>query len=342
MLDLKNKDLILGVDGGNTKTDYFLFDTEGHLLSFTRRGSCSQESLPDHAEGSYRIMKAVFDEWLGDLGLETSDIKAACLGLAGVDTPHQKEDIEGVLDRFNFQKYVVVNDCFIPIKAGSDSAIGACSINGTGTSTGAVDQNGKMIQVGGIGELTSDLGGGRYIARQSVKAAFDYAYRFGDYTPLYEDVLKAYNITRKEELAQAIVENYAVQNSHALTLKVFSHAQEGDSVSQNILTEVGKTLGLNTAGAIKECDFKDDVEVVIAGSVWIKGHNQGMIEAFKKTIESHTGKHVLLRPLEVPPATGAIIWATELATGHITNNELKRVIFKSVEDKLNEIEGVKL
>lgn len=342
MMDLKNKTLILGVDGGNTKTDYFLFDTEGHLLSFTRRGSCSQESLPDHAEGSYRIMKAVFDDWLGGLGLQTCDIKAACLGLAGVDTPHQKHDIETVLNRFNFQKYVVVNDCFIPIKAGSDSAIGACSINGTGTSTGAVDRQGHMVQVGGIGELTSDLGGGRYIARQSVKAAFDYYYRFGEYTPLVDDVMHAYNITQKEELAQAIVEHYAIQNAHTLTLSVFKHAQEGDKVSQAILTEIGHTLGLNTAGAIRECDFDRDVEVVIAGSVWIKGRNQGMIDAFKQEIESHTGKHVLLRPLEVPPATGAIIWALELATERITNKAMKAIIFKSVEDKLKEIEGVKL
>ena len=40
-------DYILGVDGGNTKTDYFLFDVTGKFIGMYRDGTCSHEGLPD-------------------------------------------------------------------------------------------------------------------------------------------------------------------------------------------------------------------------------------------------------------------------------------------------------
>lgn len=37
------KQYVIGVDGGNTKTDYFLFDIEGKLVSHLRGATCSHE-----------------------------------------------------------------------------------------------------------------------------------------------------------------------------------------------------------------------------------------------------------------------------------------------------------
>ena len=88
------KKYIIGVDGGNTKTDYFLFDSEGDFIDFTREGTCSHERLPDSFEGSYTIMKEVFDRFLSRNNLTPKDISAAVFGLAGVDTPFQKQKLE--------------------------------------------------------------------------------------------------------------------------------------------------------------------------------------------------------------------------------------------------------
>ena len=37
------KKFIIGVDGGNTKTDYLLYDTEGNFIDGVRSGTCSHE-----------------------------------------------------------------------------------------------------------------------------------------------------------------------------------------------------------------------------------------------------------------------------------------------------------
>ena len=51
------KKYIIGVDGGNTKTDYLLFDTDGNFVDGLRSGTCSHEGLKDSFDGSYRVMK---------------------------------------------------------------------------------------------------------------------------------------------------------------------------------------------------------------------------------------------------------------------------------------------
>ena len=61
---------ILGVDGGNTKTDYYLFDIEGNFIDMYRGGTCSHEGLKDSFDGTYRVMKQVFDEFLGKHNLK--------------------------------------------------------------------------------------------------------------------------------------------------------------------------------------------------------------------------------------------------------------------------------
>ena len=80
---------ILGVDGGNTKTDYYLFDTEGNFVDMYRDGTCSHEGLRDGFDGTYRVMKEVFDKFLPKHNLTPSDIVASCFGLAGDDHPYQ-------------------------------------------------------------------------------------------------------------------------------------------------------------------------------------------------------------------------------------------------------------
>jgi len=39
------KKYVIGVDGGNTKTDYFLFDTEGNFVDYIKEGTCSHEHV---------------------------------------------------------------------------------------------------------------------------------------------------------------------------------------------------------------------------------------------------------------------------------------------------------
>mgnify|MGYP002624325090 FL=1 len=186
---------ILGVDGGNTKTDYFLFNTEGKFIDFYRSGTCSHEALSDSFSGTYRKMKDVFDIFLTRNNIQPKDISFSVFGLAGCDLKSQKENLEKVISDLGFIDFIVSNDSVLGIKAYSSS--GACSICGTGTVASGIDEKGNFLQVGGIGEIVGDEAGGRYLARRAIRKTFDYYFRFGEKSLINNIVMEELGITNK-------------------------------------------------------------------------------------------------------------------------------------------------
>lgn len=327
---------ILGVDGGNTKTDYFLFDTEANFIGFYRSGTCSHEGMKDSYEGSFRVMKEHLEAFLPQYNITPQDIKAAVFGLAGVDTPIQKVNIENVIARLGFSNYRVVNDSFLGIKAGTTNGYGVCSINGTGTSSGGIDSDGNYLQVGGIGAICGDEAGGYHVSRSVVRAVFDEAYRFGEKTSLTPIVYDLLGVEDKYYLMEKISDYYLSRKVDytKLTIACFEEANKGDKVAIEILTKMGENLARSAGGVVVNLNFQDPVEVVLAGSVWVKGSSPVMIEAFKKYIKEFTKRDIKTIVLTVPPATGAIIWALELFQGKFPDIKTREKIIKAVEAKL--------
>ncbi|HAX72047.1 MAG TPA: N-acetylglucosamine kinase, partial [Firmicutes bacterium] len=180
---------VIGVDGGNTKTDYFLFDTEGNLIDHLKGGTCSHEALSDSFEGAYRLLKMHLDLLVHRNDLTYDEIESAAFGLAGVDLLHQRETLEDIVERIGFKNYVVDNDSFLGIKAALPNGFGVCSINGTGTVAGGIDEYGNRLQVGGMGAVTGDEAGGAYIAKTVLRYVYDYLYRCSPKTMMAKPVM---------------------------------------------------------------------------------------------------------------------------------------------------------
>jgi len=327
---------ILGVDGGNTKTDYYLFDTQGHFIDMYRGGTCSHEGLHDSFDGTYRVMKQVFDEFLGKHNLTPSDITASCFGLAGDDLPYQHKRLCDKLDLLGFKNYTLVNDSALGIKVGTTKGYGVCSINGTGTSVTGIGKDGKSIQVGGIGYITGDEAGGRFIAKRVVRAAFDEVMRFGKKTSLTPITLNLLGNTSEEQLMEDItlVYNGRKVDYNILTIACFEEANKGDEVALEILTEMADGLARSAASAVVRLDLGETPEVVLAGSVYVKGSCPVLVNEVKRRIDMYSNKKCDSQVLMVPPATGAIIWAYELATGSYPSYEKRMEFVKTVEEVL--------
>jgi len=143
-------------------------------------------------------------------------------------------------------------------------------------------------------------------------------------------------ITDKYYLMEAISEAALKRRIDytGLTLAVFAEAEKGDAVARDILQSVGVSCAQAVAGAIMNMDFDEPVEVVLAGSVWVKGASPIMIKAFSDEIARHVNKQFRILTLQVPPATGAVIWALELAGGVFPDYEKRRQIIETVSAHL--------
>lgn len=322
---------ILGVDGGGTKTDYLLFTTDGEWVDHIRVGSRSHEVL----EGGFiEVEKEILsdiDELLEKNSIAKSQVAAAAFGMAGIDTPAQLVKIKEILDKSGLPDYVVSNDSILGIKAGCRSGAGICSINGTGTVASGVNEQGEILQVGGIGMATGDSAGGHYIATLTVKAVYDYYYRCGQETVLTGKIMDFFEIQDPLELLNAISDkfyNNREMDKEIVTL-LFQAANNHDEVAEGIVKEIADQLARSVSGCMINLKFKEVPEVILAGSVWTKSDCPLFLSYFKECVHQYTGKNIHPVPLKVIPAAGAILWALELAQKHPATEEQRNKIIGS-------------
>lgn len=323
------KKYVIGVDGGNTKTDYLLFDIEGNFVDGMRCGTCSHEAPSVGSfDGAYRIMNEKINELLSRNSLLITDVASGVFGLAGVDAPFQKEALENAVKKIGFNEYAVINDGFLGIKAASPTGTGVCSINGTGTVNVGIDEEGNWMQVGGIGYVAGDEAGGSFLARAAVRLAFDDCFRFGEKTKITEDVFEMYQISSKKELSNAIVGKRV--DSTFLIKALFKRANENDAPAIKVLETAGENMARSISGVITEINIKEPINVILAGSVWAKATNFSMLEKFKEVVLKLTNKKCNFIVLNEPPVLGAILWALEIANKKLPSEQLKQKVLENI------------
>ncbi|CAI6076009.1 N-acetylglucosamine kinase [Cohnella sp. JJ-181] len=330
---------VIGVDGGNSKTDYFLFDGRGGFVNHINAGTCSHERFANGYAGAYLEMEARIGELLEPCGVTVQEVEAAAFGLAGCDLPSQKEELSRIVDRIGLKRFAVDNDSFLGIKAGTDRGYGICSVNGSGAVTGGISPSGMRLQVGGIGsELAGDEGGGYYLGRKIVRAVYDAFYRMGPPTAMADPVMELLGAPSRERFMA-----YAAEGAYKRTLPntelmrvLFAAADAGDAAARSILEHSARQMALSTAGCIDNLDFPADeeIEIVMSGSVWIKAESPLMMQRYMQHVGELTRRRCRFIPLTVPPATGALLWALELAHGRPVDGVTRRKVLQGVDKRL--------
>ncbi len=332
-----NKEYIIGVDGGGTKTDYLIFTVEGEPVASLRTGSRSHEVLNGgFAEAEEKLLSDL-DELLRKNNIPRTSVAAAAFGMAGVDTPAQQTAMSNIVKKAGFRKFIVSNDSVLGIKAGCPSGIGICCVNGTGTVVTGIDETGKILQVGGIGIASGDYAGGFLIAAQAVKAVYDYYYRCGPKTILTDQILRLFGLEGPTDLYNVINEEFYARREwdKELITILYDAANSDDEVAVEIVQEIARQQAKSVSGCIRNLTFQTTPEVVLAGSVWTKTNCPRLLEYFTNCIFLYTGMRVKPMLLEIKPAAGAVLWALELAYSHPVDKGKREAIVNHLKTENN-------
>ena len=313
---MQTEKYILGVDGGNSKTDYLLCKSDGTFVDILRRPTCSHE----HAGVGYEGMQAKMQSQLNDLftkhNIGVEDIVATGFGLAGADTGEQIENLIERVKNIGFKNFGLANDGILGVKAMASS--GVCSINGSGTVSLGIDDTGNVLQVGGIGPLSGDYAGGGVVSRDAVEALYSYHYRVGKNSTAFPKLMEVLKLTCPSQIFTKISESgYMFAEAKEIIQTIDACAAQGDEVSQKILDDVGQNCGEGVAGCIRNLQFNGAVSVIKAGSIWTKLKYTGMADKFRDTIAQYIDLPINHMLLDAPPALGAAFWAMELAHGNV-------------------------
>ncbi|KKC48500.1 N-acetylglucosamine kinase [Paenibacillus sp. D9] len=326
---------VIGVDGGNSKTDYYLFDLDGRKIDSIRSGTCSHEQFKDGYISAKRVMGEQLGLLLSRNGLRAEDAAAAAFGLAGADIASQKASLNRIIGELGFARFAMDNDSFLGVKAGSESGSGICSINGSGACTGGISPSGRRLQIGGVGsELSGDEAGGYYLARRALRIVYDAFFRLGQPTAMTDPVMRLLGLDDKERYIEAVVEAAASRSLPytELVTVLLEAAASGDEAAFAAVDHSARQMALSAAGCIRGLDFGEEpVDIVMAGSVWVKAASPIMRDRFRHHVGSLSGQECRYVLLEAPPAAGAVLWALELAHGKPAEKTVRERVLGSVQ-----------
>lgn len=301
--------LLLGVDGGGSKTTALLADADGRILGRGNAGTANHFTVGKE-QACAAIEQAVAASFV-EAGLSRAPIAALCFGLAGVDRPDNRAIFEPwIAERFPNAKRSLVNDAELVLAAGTPEGWGVALICGTGVIVIGRNRQGERGRVDGWGYLLGDQGSGFSIglaALQAVMAAYDGR---GPSTLLSNLVLQHCNLNSPLELIRWIYrERVPTSEIATLTRLVDVAAEQGDKLAQSILDRAADQLAHSVQTLVKKLDFESEVPCALAGGVIT--NNLQISRSFYQAIER---QGITLQPIAIviEPAQGAVRIAERL------------------------------
>jgi len=323
----------LGLDAGGTKTHIALYNSETGLVDLYTGGTGNYEHMPGGYAELFTVLQKMLDEFLGKHGLTTADIGRAGFGMAGVDSKIQFVEIHKVLCNLGFTNFVLDNDCVLGVKAATSRGYGVACVCGSGFSCFAVGEDDKMLQLGGMGDVTGDIGGGGYTMNSVLAYVFGHLYKRYPASAMVQPVMTRLGITCKDEFMNAVHHNCFVGDRKRFTLDIckiaFAAAKDGDAAAINIMKTSAKSYGESVVGALDNVKLTGTAEIALTGSLFQKNPDSVLIAAISDYLKEHYGKPFVLNILDAPAVLGALVWAM---------GEVSPQIRKELGEKLNALD----
>ena len=306
----------IGVDGGGTKTQYALFDDKKNMLSTVKTEGSNHENLEGGIPAAAAIIMRGIEELLMNNALLQENVTFVLMALAGMDHPYQEEAMAKELKAAGLTiPFSLYNDGFIVVKAGVSGKSGIGYNCGTGTCCNSIDDDGHLLQIGGFGMLSGDVGGGLWIAAQAFQLAYNEICLGGAKTLCTKKMTEKFGMAPERDSLLALIPRYEQEDSAFIRDMIdvfFESLAEGDEETARVSDGMARRGAQFIAGHIFRQHFTGEViEVVLSGSMHTKLVSDEYIAAMQKYTEDLTGRKCEFKRLTVPPVTGAINWMLE-------------------------------
>ena len=225
---------VFGIDGGGTKTICLLMDENKQILGRGEAGPSNYQTLG--IETAKQSIQLAIEQAILSAKIAANsnlNIKAICLGLAGVARPKDIETVQFFVQNLQLthdlpitqlwqpKNIVVCSDCAIALVGGIGHASGIAVISGTGSIVFGQNRQGQTKRVGGWGYLLGDEGSGYDIAIRGLQAALKFYDGRGEHTTLAEKFQVHLGLKNLEELVEVVYRRgWGVKEIAALSLIV--------------------------------------------------------------------------------------------------------------------------
>lgn len=297
--------IVLGIDGGGTKTAAVVMDGAGQVLGRGQAGSTNWNSVG--AETAWANLQAVTGAALAQAGRSAAELAAICIGASGVDRPNDRQRMQEWLGRLAPQAATAIhNDAVVALSAGTGGEVyGLVLISGTGMIVYGFDRTGRSRRSGGTGALLGDMGSGYAIGAESLAAVMWAADGRGPQTALTDAILGQLGMAEAGELIPWTYADTAWERFASVAPQAIACAQAGDGVAQAILARAADGLAVAVRAVAEGLGMGNEFPLVMAGGLLRPGYYASMVE---QAVKAFAQAAQIIHP-QVEPAVGAALLA---------------------------------
>jgi N-acetylglucosamine kinase-like BadF-type ATPase len=302
--------LVIAVDGGNSKTDLALLSGEGELLALVRGPGSSPHAIG--TPGCIELIGELIASAHEQAGLEARRADVAVLFVAGADLDSEEEELRVAARGRGWADVLEVgNDTFAVLRAGSESGIGVAVVCGAGINAFARAPGGREVRFPALGAITGDWGGGQDLGLAALGKAVRADDGRGRPTSLTRLVPDHFSMASAAEVALAVHEHeLAFTRLVELAPLVLDAADAGDGPAIELRERLSdEIVSFVRAAAGRALADLDRYDVVLGGSLLAGSASLGelVIEQLRATLPAADPQVCAL-----PPVLGSALAGLDL------------------------------
>jgi N-acetylglucosamine kinase-like BadF-type ATPase len=302
--------LVLGVDGGNSKTLALLADETGRVLGAGRSGGSNYQGIG--IEAAMREIRAAADCALRQAGVAADQVDYAFYALSGADLDLDFQRLQPALANLGLAKaHALDNDTVAALFSGTDAPNAVGLVLGAGINAAGRNAAGTVIRFPSLGWVSGDWGGGGDLAREMVRAVAREWDGRGVPTLLTELVLAQLGLPDgKAMIAGLHAREIRFARLLELVPLVFVAADRGDATARELIFRTGDEAGIMAVTLLRRLDLlAAQADVVLGGSLF-RANNELLLTVITDRVEEVAPDARLILP-EMEPAAGAVLGALE-------------------------------
>jgi len=296
--------LIVGVDGGGSRTRAAVLDHAGAVLGTAEQGA-SNPLVVGFEKGAATIVATV-DEAVRAAGCARRDVVVFGIGVAGAgsssDRERPGERLAALLREELGESVSVWSDREAALAGAFGGAPGIVVIAGTGSSAIGFDGR-RVATAGGYGKAIGERGSGFEVVRAAALAALACEDRTSDSTTRLEtDLAAGMGLGGNRDLVCGFAAGLDAERLRRGIAVVHALAKSGDRVADAILTDAGNALSELVAGLVATLAPREPLAVVGMGG--LLDASRPVRQRFQAALLAK-GLPAEIAPARASPETGA-------------------------------------
>lgn len=304
-------DLVVGIDGGGTKTDAIAVTLTGEIVGSRRIGTTSPHAI------SLRESVRLVEELVTDLIGERSPA-AVGVYLSGLDLPREVESYAAALEPMGWPLVLADNDVFALLRAGTEQPDAVAVVCGTGINAVGRRADGASVRFPALGSISGDWGGGHGLGQEALWHAARAEDGRGVATTLVDAVCGQFGVSSVVELTAQL---HFGERDHGelsrLAPAVFAAADDGDPVAGDLVDRLADEVVIMATTSLRRLGLLEQgVPVVLGGGILQAQPVRLMNRVIEGLAAASPSAHPVL--LTAPPILGAVQLTLEAAGADAT------------------------